>query len=126
MRPPRTHSEVGASALLLPGRYGRSLRVPRSDTSRREQLKWQLDVLDGSIARYDAGYEYEAMRIAIVARIRLYDGGTSTSLLAQLGVKAETRFVSAPDGAPLPSNWGILVAEMPKDRAWRLRAPVEG
>lgn len=104
----------------------RGMAVPRSDTNRREHLRWQLEFLDASIARYDDGHESEALRIAVVARVLLYDTGRSKSLLTQLGVRTATRLTTTmPTPEQADNDWGILVIEMPTDREWRLRAPVD-
>lgn len=108
-------------------------RLPRSNTSVKEHLLWQLDFLDTSLERYDAGHEHEALRVAVALRILCHDATpppgskarASNSLLTQAGYKP---LLQVPDtardhlGNPTDS---LLVWELPPNHAPRLRAPVQ-
>jgi hypothetical protein len=58
-------------------------------------LAEQLQFLQVSAAAFDAGFEGEAKRLAVVLRILLHDTKSSKSLLGQLGRKGGPFFDTA-------------------------------
>jgi hypothetical protein len=63
-------------------------RQKLSTADLESHLADQLDFLKSSAQSFDNGFEGEAKRLAVAIRILLYDGGSSKSLLGQLGRKA--------------------------------------
>ena len=87
---------VDAQASLIPANTPDSARrLRRWDRSsldlsfaedHLEHLRDQLDFIDASCARYDAGARAEAKRLAIAVRVLAYDTTVSTGLLTRMGV----------------------------------------
>ncbi len=74
-----------------------------------EQLKIQRRALASSGDRYDIGEKWEALRLATAVYNLVHDGGRrSQSILTQLGVRAQLRFVSTSR-----ENVRNLLPEMP-------------
>ena len=70
-------------------------RVPQTKTELEKHLGEQLHFLRVSADAYDAGYEAEAKRMAVVLRVLLHDGegnSNSKSLLGLLGLKEGIKF----------------------------------
>lgn len=57
------------------------------------ELREQVEFLRRSAISFDEGYEGEARRLASVMRLMLHDTERSTSLLKQLGVKEQLRYL---------------------------------
>jgi len=71
--------------------------------------------LRASAAAFDAGFEAEAKRLAVVLRVLLHDTKTSASLLGQLGYKARLRFTDTAarlNPANLVSSSGLTYMKM--------------
>jgi len=79
--------------------------MPRRDlTDLIERLREQLAFLEASGDAYDRGSRREALRLAVALRVLLHDTPKQTSLLSQLGVLDDLRFLStgtAPSGMNL-------------------------
>lgn len=71
-------------------------------------LAEDIGFLNASAAAYDAGYEAEAKRLAVVLRTLLHDTSQSHSLLQQLQVKNALKWVDT----ALPLNPGNLMGSM--------------
>jgi len=67
-------------------------KTQQSQDDLKKHLDEQLHFLRASADSYDAGYEAEAKRLAVIIRVLLHDTAKSTSLLAQLGVKDNLDF----------------------------------
>lgn len=67
-------------------------KIQQSQDDLKKHLAEQLYFLRASADSYDAGYEAEAKRIAVVIRVLLHDTSSSTSLLSQLGIKDSIDF----------------------------------
>ena len=78
------------------------MRVSQGESNLREHLREQLRFLDASALSYDAGFEGEAKRLAVVIRVLLHDTAQSQSLLQSLGVKHTLRFNDVV--GPVPEN----------------------
>lgn len=75
-------------------------------------LRDQFDFLETSGAGFDAGRTAEAKRLATTIRVLVHDTAASTSLLRQLGVKDDLRFVdTSVEPFPEPEP-GILQVQM--------------
>jgi len=87
-----------------------------------EHLRDQVVFLRVSGAAFDEGVEAEAKRLAVTIRVLVHDTGSSHSLLKQLGVKDQLRFVNTqpgdPEGVP-----GLARAVWNGD-VWRWAAPL--
>lgn len=79
-------------------------RIPQNRSELEAHLEEQLRFLRSSCAAYDAGDISEAKRVAATIRLLLHDGGSSDSLLGQLGLKG-LAFV---DGGDTPSPRNLL------------------
>ena len=74
-----------------------------------------MQFIAASCAAFDAGQEYESLRIAVALRVILHDTGSSTSILQQLSVKETVRLLSiAPD----------IVNRVPSDTNFAIAYPV--
>jgi hypothetical protein len=62
-------------------------KVAQSATALHAHLAEQIEFLKASAAAFDAGFEGEAKRLAVVIRVLVHDTKTSHSLLGQLGIK---------------------------------------
>ena len=62
--------------------------------------------LAASCASYDSGNEWEAARLATTIFTLVHDGGSITSLLSQLGLRASLRFVSS--GRDVSDKYTVL------------------
>ena len=100
---------------------------PRPLGRLNEHLLWQLEFLDASVERFDAGHETEAMRIATCLRILCHDTRNGTSLLTQLGLREATQFVdtSTPRSGVPSMPWRLLVHRLPFGHRPRLYAPAQ-
>lgn len=74
-----------------------------------EHLRDQLDFIDASCDRFDAGVHAEAKRLAIAVRVLAYDTSVSTGLLTRMGV---TQLLPWADGT-IPG--GPRVVRLAKD-----------
>lgn len=63
-------------------------------------LSEQLEFLRASCALFDEGRLYEAVRIAVSARVLVHDTSNSTSVLHHLGVKESTQFLNTRASPP--------------------------
>jgi hypothetical protein len=77
-------------------------------TELEAHLDEQLGFLDRSAAAFDAGYEDEAKRLAVILRVLLHDTTQSHSLLEQLGRKNRDFYDTAFDTNP--ASHGDLVS----------------
>lgn len=64
----------------------------------RVRLKEQIANLEVSAARYDAGWPAEANRLAVTVRVLVHDTARSKSLLKQMGVKEQMRWLDSNGG----------------------------
>lgn len=92
------------------------MSVRQSPTELAEHLREQVGFLRTSGAAFDAGQHAEAKRLATTIRILVHDTQMSTSLLNQLGVKDELRFVDTshppfPPGA-IVAHFGLAVGQI--------------
>lgn len=71
--------------------------VQRDRTALLGLLDENVSFLRVSAQSFDAGFEAEAKRLAVTLRVLLHDTQTSHSLLTQLGVKSQLRFVDTAD-----------------------------
>ena len=81
----------------------------------------QIDWMRASAERFDAGVTSEAKRIATVIRTLVHNTSSSTSLLCQLGIQEEMRWVSAVsplEEAATPSVDGLWVS-VPNEPGFR-------
>lgn len=62
------------------------------------RLKEQITHLEVSAARYDAGWPEEANRLAVTVRVLVHDTGMSKSILTQMAVKDEMRWIDSNGG----------------------------
>jgi hypothetical protein len=67
-------------------------------TRLRVRLKEQITHLEVSAARYDAGWPEEANRLAVTVRVLVHDTGMSKSVLTQMAVKDEMRWIDSNGG----------------------------
>jgi hypothetical protein len=75
----------------------------RSADEIRAAFAIQCRALEASCKAYDAGDEWEALRLATTVHIMVHDGGkNSRSLLTQMGVKSSMRFLAS--GQPASSK----------------------
>ena len=63
-------------------------------------LKEQVQFIKNSCEAFDNGFDGEAKRLAVTARVLLHDTSKSTSLLQQLGLKGVPFLSSAPGWKP--------------------------
>lgn len=83
--------------------------MKRGRTELIELLREQLAFLEDSGRSFDAGVEAEAKRLATVIRVLVHDTGSSSSLLKQLGIKHQLRYL---DTAERPARGpGILIEQ---------------
>src|SRR5690625_4274738 len=64
----------------------------------RVRLKEQITNLEVSAARYDAGWPEEANRLAVTVRVLVHDTSMSSSLLQQMNVKHQMRWIDSNGG----------------------------
>jgi hypothetical protein len=69
----------------------RMAKVPQSSDELMRQLRDNIGFLKSSASDFDSGNTSEAKRLAATIRLLVHDGGTSKSLLGQLGLKAALR-----------------------------------
>jgi hypothetical protein len=108
------------------GRRGRA-RIRRTPDELRARFREQYDFLLHSSSAYDAGFEGEARRLAVVLRILLHDGRSSHSLLSQLQVKDALRFedTAIHPSPTLVSKGGLVIVELTTGHGVRHIAPLE-
>lgn len=68
------------------------MKVPQSRDELVEHLREQVRFLEASCRSYDAGFEGEAKRLAVVLRVLCHDTQNSRSLLGLLGAKAALQY----------------------------------
>ena len=68
--------------------------TPRTQEELRRELDEQLAALRASAEGYDKGNNWESKRLVTCVAILVYDGGRGVSLLRQLGMKDQLRFLS--------------------------------
>lgn len=80
----------------------------------RTQLMKQLGFIERSCASFDAGFNDEAIRVAVSIRILLHDTNSSTSLLKHLGAKDISLRTTCPfiDENTIMFGGGLSWAEM--------------
>jgi hypothetical protein len=81
--------------------------VPRSREDLLALLWDQLEYLKASAASYDAGFEGEAKRLAVVIRVLLYNSRSSTSLLETLAIRDKLGYWQVMASAP-PNALGCM------------------
>ncbi|BCW44715.1 hypothetical protein [Arthrobacter sp. StoSoilB5] len=64
----------------------------------RVRLKEQIENIEVSAARYDAGGAAEGNRLAVTVRVLVHDTSRSSSLLKQMGVKDKLRWIDSNGG----------------------------
>lgn len=64
----------------------------------RVRLREQIENLEASSARYDAGGMAEGNRLAVIVRVLVHDTPRTSSLLKQMGVKDELRWIDTNGG----------------------------
>jgi hypothetical protein len=108
------------------GRRGRA-RIRRTPEELRARFREQYDFLQRSASAYDAGFEGEARRLAVVLRILLHDSSSSRSLLSQLKIKDALRFedTALHPSPTLVSKAGLVMVELTTGRGVRHVAPLE-
>lgn len=79
------------------------IATARSRPDLMNHLTRQLGLLRRRAASFDAGFEDEALHLALVLRVLLHDTNSSHSLLGQLGVKHALHFVDTANPID-PSN----------------------
>ncbi|MBO3089958.1 hypothetical protein [Cellulomonas dongxiuzhuiae] len=87
----------------------------------RVRLKEQIENLEVSAARYDAGWSGEANRLAVTVRVLVHDTSMSKSLLKQMGAKESMRWIDSNGGldaraAAMFSSLVVFQAAVFKDR----------
>jgi len=83
-------------------------------------LHEHYDFLEQSCARFDAGHEHEAKRIALSVRVLVHDTKWSTSLLALLGIKDEIEYVNTAGSSRMGTKdfpYGLAALENGPDGA---------
>lgn len=88
------------------------MRVPRSQDDLVRQFQEQLYFLSSSCNAYDAGFEAEAKRLALIIRILAHDTKKSQSLLLNLGLKDKLK-------------WCDLVGEIDPSNSFYLGVGIE-
>jgi hypothetical protein len=83
------------------------MKVSQGRSDLLAHLREQLRFLDASASSYDAGFEGEAKRLAVVMRVLLHDTANSRSLLQSLGIKNTLRYNDVV--GPVPTNAIIFV-----------------
>lgn len=73
----------------------------------KARLADQIDYLEASTARFDAGWHSEANRMATCVRALVHDTSRSQSLYTQLGIKEELRWLKS-DGPQLLDHHRII------------------
>lgn len=97
------------------------MRPKRPRAELIQLLADQRRALEASCEAYDAGKEWEAARLATAIFTLVHDGGSITSLLTQLGLRASLRFLSSgryehpEDGAKVLLESPPLVSLRAKD-----------
>jgi hypothetical protein len=98
-----------------------------------EHVRIQVGFLQKSGREFDEGDESESVRLAVAIRVLVYNSTFSTSLLKQLGVQDELKFLDTampPIEPPTPGllikrfDGGLAYLEMSRDGA-RYRAPLD-
>jgi hypothetical protein len=89
------------------GKASRKKGASRPKSELIELLSENVKFLEASSQAYDAGFEGEAKRLAVVLRVLLHDTKQSHSLLQQIGVKSRLRF----DDSAVPINPSNLLPE---------------
>ena len=79
-----------------------------SDNRLKASLAEQVDFLRASAERFDAGHQHEAKRLALTIRVLLHDTDGSKSLLEQLGLKSELRFLDTRTRQEPPAGFQVL------------------
>lgn len=83
--------------------------MKRSREELAEHLRTQVGFLQKSARAFDEGDETEAIRLAVTIRVLVHNSKTSTSLLKQLGVQHQLKFVDTAPFPPEPTTPGALV-----------------
>lgn len=78
------------------------MRIAQQRDELLRHLHEQLRFLEASARAYDAGFEGEGKRLAVVLRVLLHDTKSSQSLLGTLGVKQSLLFQDVV--GPVPDN----------------------
>jgi hypothetical protein len=76
-----------------------------------DALREQVEFMKRSSWAFDRGFEDEAKRLAVVLRVLLHDTGASRSVLGQLNVKQNLRFLNTADPIDpfnLMPTWGLV------------------
>jgi hypothetical protein len=86
------------------------MKVSQRRSDLLNHLREQLQFLDASALSYDAGFEGEAKRLAVVIRVLLHDTAKSRSLLQSLGIKHTLRYNDVV--GPVPNNAIVFVGKV--------------
>ena len=76
------------------------MRIPQPRDELLQHLREQLRFLEASARSYDAGFEGESKRLAVVVRVLVHDTSKSKSLLGTLGIKDAIQFHDGVGAAP--------------------------
>jgi hypothetical protein len=71
------------------------VQMKRTHDELLNELRKQVGFLERSCTIFDTGNEDEAVRIAVVLRVLVHDTDKSVSLLKQLGIKDQLKFIDS-------------------------------